>query len=91
MSRKQKNTKYFAGFTNLDEILFQSLLAVVQAKLHFVKANQAKRRTEKEVIRTIRFTSVISSQRSYYDYIVHCRSLLSEFFGFDGIGILFCD
>ena len=45
MSRKQKNTKYFAGFTNLDEILFQSLLAVVQAKLHFVKANQAKRRT----------------------------------------------
>lgn len=51
----------------------------------------AQRRTEKEVVKTIKAASVICTQRSYSDFILHCRVVLTEFFGFEGLGILFRD
>ena len=35
--------------------------------------------------------SVISTQRSFVDYLLHCRKILPEFFQFEGLGILFRD
>ena len=50
-----------------------------------------KQRTEKEVVSTIRAASIISTQRSFSDYIMNCKKILPEFFGFEGLGILFRD
>ena len=51
----------------------------------------AQKRTEKEVVQTIKAASVICTQRSYSDYIMNCRKILPQFFGFEGVGILFRD
>ena len=40
---------------------------------------------------TIQAASIICTQRSYSDYIMNCRKVLPEFFGFEGVGILFRD
>ena len=40
---------------------------------------------------TLKAASVISTQRSYVDYIMNCSKILPEFFGFEGVGILFRD
>ena len=50
-----------------------------------------QKRTEKEVISTIKAASIISTQRSFSDYIMHCKKILPTFFGFEGVGILFRD
>ena len=35
--------------------------------------------------------SAISTQRSYQDFIVNIRKVLPDFFGFEGVGLLFRD
>ena len=89
--RKKKNMKFPAGFTNVDEAFLQILAAVIQAKLHQIMAQLARKRTEREVIKTIGAASVICTQRSYSDFILKCSKILPDFFGFEGVGILFRD
>lgn len=91
IAKRKRNSKFAAGFTNFDEVFLQIFAANIQAKLHQVLATIALKRTRKEVISTIRASSIICTQRSYSDYIMNCRKILPEFFGFEGVGILFRD
>jgi len=50
MSKKKRNSKFAAGFTNFDEVFLQIISAIIQAKLHQVLATLAQKKTEKEVI-----------------------------------------
>ena len=43
------------------------------------------------MIKTIRLAGVICNQRSFHDYTIYCRKLMAEYFGFDGVGIMFYD
>ena len=91
ISRRKRNSKFAAGFTNFDEIFFHLFVTALQTKLHQILAGIAQYRTQQEVVSTIRAASVICTQRSYSDYIMNCREILPEFFGFEGVGILFRD
>jgi len=46
---------------------------------------------QNEVIATIKLAAVVTTQRSYSDYLTACKQALPEFFGFEGVGILFYD
>ena len=91
ISRRKRNSKFAAGFTNYDEVFLQVFVAVIQAKLHQILSSIAQVKTQKEVVSTIRAASIICTQRSYSDYIMNCREILPEYFGFEGVGILFRD
>lgn len=43
------------------------------------------------MVRTIKTASVVAAQRCYADFSLYCRKVLADFFGFDGIGILYRD
>lgn len=43
------------------------------------------------MVQTIKAASIICTQRSYADFILNCQKILPEFFGFEGVGILFRD
>ena len=91
IARRKRNSKFAAGFTNFDEVFLSIFSANIQAKLHQIFAVMAQTRIQKEVVSTIRAASIICTQRSYSDYIMNCRKILPEFFGFEGVGILFRD
>ena len=91
VSRKKAGSKQNSGFTNFDELFLSLVAAMLQAKLHQIQANQLQRAREREVVSTLKAASVISTQRSYVDYIMNCSKILPEFFGFEGVGILFRD
>ena len=65
--------------------------ALIQAKVQQIQAQVGERRTQQEVVDTIRAASVICTQRSYSDFIFNCKRTLPDFFGFEAIGILFRD
>ena len=54
-------------------------------------ASKGLKSTQKEVIETIKMTSIICTQRSYSDYVFNCKKILPDYFGFETIGILFRD
>ena len=54
-------------------------------------AQIAQNRTQKEVVQAIATTSLISTQRSYADFMLAAKRIIPDFFGFEGVGILFRD
>ncbi len=95
MSKEKKNSKgkvkLYQGFSNFDEVFLSIFSAFVHTKFQQVMAYMAQKRTEREVVATIKAASVISTQRSYSDFIMNCKTTLPQFFGFEGVGILFRD
>ena len=59
--------------------------------MHQTLARVAQSRTQKEVVQAIAASSVVCTQRSYADLLWHARKILPDFFGFEGVGILFRD
>ena len=49
------------------------------------------KKSQQQVVDTIRTSSIISTQRSYADLIFKIKRILPEFMGFEGLGILFRD
>lgn len=46
---------------------------------------------QKEVVSTIGIASYMTTQRSYSDFIRVCNELLTDFFSFEAVGVLFRD
>jgi len=91
ISKMKKNSVFYAGFTNTDEIFLSLIGNAFQTKLYQILANRQMRATQNEVVATMKLASVITTQRSYCDYITAAKQALPEFFGFEGVGILFFD
>jgi len=91
VSKKKKNSAFSAGFSMVDQVFTNLVGSLLQMKLHQIMAHLDQKKTEREVIQTIKISSAICTQRSYADFILKCRKELPEFFGFEGIGILFRD
>lgn len=88
---KSKRGSHKAGFTLTDEIFLTLIGSLFQTKLHQLTAQRDVRRTRKEVVNTIEMASVITTQRSYSDFIIQAKDSLAKFFGFEGVGIMFAD
>ena len=95
LSKEKKNARstqrFFIGFSNFDEIFLAISTIFIQTKFQQIMAQRRMKKTQKEVVETIHAASIICTQRSYSDFIVNCREVLPQYFGFDAIGILFRD
>ncbi len=74
-----------------DELIFRLIGNILQTKLQQAHAFREKRHIQKEVVQTIKISSLISTQRSYADLILASQEVLPGFFQFEGLGILFRD
>lgn len=87
----KKNSTFYSGFTATDELIFRLIGNILQTKLQYSHALIEKRAIQKEVVETIKMSSLISTQRSYSDLIIASQEVLPSFFQFEGLGILFRD
>ena len=88
---KTKRGPHKSGFSLTDEIFLYLIGSLFQTKLHQLQAQRDVRKTRKEVVNTIEMASVITTQRSYSDFIINAKASLARFFGFEGVGIMFAD
>lgn len=54
-------------------------------------SDKAMKSLQKEVVSTIGIASYMTTQRSYSDFIRVCNELLTDFFSFEAVGVLFRD
>ena len=91
MSKKKKNSNYSQGFTMIDEVFLSLIGGLLQTKVAEIISIDEKIKVQKEVLATIKMSALITTQRSYTDYITAVKQALPEFFGFEGLGVLFFD
>lgn len=64
---------------------------LIQTKLHETLATLEKREVQQEVMATMKMAGLMTTQRSYSDYLTESKKALPDFFGFEGVGILLFD
>jgi hypothetical protein len=82
-SKKKKNSQFAAGFTMFDEIFLHLCGNFLQIKLHQILATIELKVTQRDVVKTIKTAAVVSTQRSYSDFIFRAKNILPDYLGFE--------
>ena len=91
ISRMKSGGKYPLGFSMIDELFITLAGNLLKPKLLQIMSERNMKALQKEVVSTIGIASYMTTQRSYSDFIRVCNELLTGFFNFEAVGVLFRD
>ena len=75
----------------IDELFITLASNLLKPKLLQIMSERNMKALQKEVVSTIGIASYMTTQRSYSDFIRVCNELLTGFFNFEAVGVLFRD